>query len=101
MLVTPMQSFEWDETKAKRNLRKHGIDFEDAITVFRDEYVVIELERYVDDEARWQALGMIDGAIIVVVIHGIREEGLNELVRIISSRRAEPHERRRYGKNCS
>ena len=57
-----MQRFEWDETKAKRNLRKHGIDFEDAITVFRDEHAMIELERYVDGEARWQALGMIDGA---------------------------------------
>jgi uncharacterized DUF497 family protein/uncharacterized protein (DUF4415 family) len=76
MAVAPMQRFEWDETKAKRNLRKHGIDFEDAVTVFRDENVVIELERYVDDEARWQALGMIDGAIIVIVVHGIREEGL-------------------------
>jgi uncharacterized DUF497 family protein len=96
-----MQRFEWDETKTKRYLRKHGIDFEDAITVFRDEYVVIELDRYVDGEARWQALGMIDGAIIVVVVHGIREEGLDELVRIISARRAEPHERRRYGKNRS
>ena len=99
--MASMQRFEWDETKAKRNLRKHGIDFEDAITVFRDEHAVIELERYVDGEARWQALGMIDGAIVVVVVHGIRENGLDELVRIISARRAEPHERRRYGKNCS
>ena len=48
MVVASMQRFEWDETKAKRNLRKHGIDFEDAITVFRDEHAMIELERYVD-----------------------------------------------------
>jgi len=54
-----MQRFEWDEAKAKRNLRKHGIDFEDAITVFRDEQALIELERYVDGEARWQALGIL------------------------------------------
>ena len=96
-----MQRFEWDEAKAKRNLRKHGIDFEDAITVFRDENALIELERYVDGEARWQALGMIDGAIVVVVVHGVKEDGLDELVRIISARRAEPHERRRYGQNRS
>ena len=96
-----MQSFEWDEAKAASNIGKHGIDFEDAIEVFSDEHALIELERYVDGEARWQATGMIDGAIIVVVAHTVIEDGFDELVRLISARRAERHERRRYGKNCS
>lgn len=47
------------------------------------------------------SVGHIDGAIVVVVVHGVKEDGLDELVRIISARRAEPHERRRYGKNRS
>jgi uncharacterized DUF497 family protein len=70
-----MQSFEWDEVKAKSNLAKHGIDFDEAIQVFGDEHLLLVLERYVDGEARWQAIGMIAQVVVVVVVHTIEEFG--------------------------
>jgi uncharacterized DUF497 family protein len=59
------------------------------------------LERYVDGEARWQAIGMIAQVVVVVVVHTIEEFGVDEVVRILSARFAEPQERRRYGESYS
>jgi uncharacterized DUF497 family protein len=96
-----MQCFDWDETKAKTNRSQHGIDFEEAIQVFRDEYLLLEFDGYVDREARWQAIGIIDRAVVVVVVHSTEEIGIDEVVRIISARYAETYEKRRYGQNHS
>ena len=97
--------FEWDESKNLFNRRKHGVSFEDACQVFRDPLYVSVQDRIEKGEARWQTLGMVEGLLLLMVAHTVREEledgGLNhgtpvEVVRIISARRATRKERRRY-----
>jgi len=91
--------FEWDEAKAKSNRRKHGIDFDDAAEAFYDPNAVVEQDRDVDGELRWQMIGSIDGAILLLVAHTISEQGEDEVIRIISARHADRKERRRYEQN--
>jgi uncharacterized DUF497 family protein len=98
--MTGMVRFEWDEAKAESNLRKHGIDFDDAIEVFYDPDAVVEQDRIVDGELRWQAIGRASRIAILYVAHTVDNEGQDEVIRIISARRADRRERRRYGQNC-
>ena len=75
-----MIRFEWDPVKARTNLRKHGVSFEDAMHVFEDPYALFEQDR--TDEAgelRWQALGLAGEAAVVLVAHTVREEGEDEM----------------------
>src|ERR1039458_9163458 len=94
-----MTLFEWDEAKAESNLRKHGISFDDAVEVFYDPYAVIEQDG-VDGELRWLAIGRVARIAVLYVAHTIESEGHDEVIRIISARRADRRERMRYGKNC-
>jgi uncharacterized protein len=94
-----MAFFEWDETKAEINRRKHGIDFDDAAEVFYDPFFLSEKDCVVDNELRWQTLGMVDGAIILLIAHVDYEVDGEEIIRIISARRANRKECKRYGKN--
>lgn len=97
-----MQSFEWDENKARLNRRKHGVDFDEAVRVFLDQYAVSEQERFVDGEARWQTIGRLDGGPVLLIAHTVTEdEGDGEVIRLVSARRATPLERRHYEKNCA
>ncbi|HWY46502.1 MAG TPA: BrnT family toxin [Bryobacteraceae bacterium] len=66
--------FEWDEVKSGRNLTKHRISFETASLVFEDPHVLVRPDRVVVGEERWQAVGLIGGAVIVLVAHTYREE---------------------------
>lgn len=92
--------FEWDETKAESNRRKHGIDFDDAIEVFYDPRALAEQDRIVDGELRWQTIGMVGGVIVLQVAHTVDDdEGVDEVIRIISARRADRKERERYEQN--
>jgi uncharacterized DUF497 family protein len=95
-----MTFFEWDEAKAESNLRKHGISFDDAIEVFYDPYAVIEQDRVVDGELRWQVIGKVDDVVILQVAHTVIEQDTDEVIRIVSARRATRKERRMYGENC-
>jgi len=96
-----MRKFEWDEAKNERNKMKHGIDFETAQLAFDDPSCVSFVERVDDGEERWHAIGMIENFIIIVVVHTYRVEASDEVIRIISSRRATSHERKLYDKaNC-
>jgi len=94
--------FEWDSAKNLSNQRKHGVSFEEAAQIFRDPLYLSWKERVQDGEVRWQAYGKVEGLSVLIVAHTIREELENgdeiEVVRIISARRAEPKERRRYEK---
>ena len=94
--------FEWDLAKAASNLRKHCVSFETAARVFADPFAVVEQDRIENGEYRWQTLGMVDGQLLLLVAHTVRddEDGI-EVVRIISARRAEPKERKRYEQNVS
>jgi uncharacterized DUF497 family protein len=88
--------FEWDDEKNRQNLRKHEISFETAALVFDDPRVLSLLEREVDGKERWQSLGLIHEAVVVVVAHTYRDTNDGEVIRIISARKATPAERRRY-----
>lgn len=89
--------FEWDTAKAKANLQKHRVSFETAARVFADPFAVTTQDRIEAGEYRWQTLGMVDGIVLLLVTHTLaeHEEG-SEVIRIISARRADSKERRRY-----
>jgi uncharacterized DUF497 family protein len=88
--------FDWDEKKNRSNFRKHGVLFETAIEVFDDPNCVLEQDREVDGEARWQALGRVGGVLVLIVAHTIDDEEDEEIVRIFSARTVTKRERRRY-----
>lgn len=95
--------YEWDEKKNQRNRRRHdGISFELAALVFEDEGCVTGPDR-VDKtgEQRWHAIGAVEiepnrGAVLFVVYANREDDYGKEVIRIISARRAEKHEIRRY-----
>jgi len=88
--------FEWDPGKAASNLRKHRVSFEIAMHAFLDPFAMAGQDRIEDGEQRWQTLGMVDGRVLLLAAHTVREEGDIEVIGIISARVAEPKERRRY-----
>ncbi len=90
--------FEWDPAKSLRNLEKHRISFATAQLVFDDPKLLSVQDRIVDGEERGQAIGTIGGATFVLVAFTYRDAGGDEVVRIISARRATCGERREYEK---
>jgi len=93
-----MIRFEWDTQKNATNRKKHGIDFETATLIFDDPFCVTFIERESGGEERWHAIGSLEGIIIIVVVHTYRDDCSDEVIRIISARRATRHERKLYGK---
>jgi hypothetical protein len=87
--------FERDVRKAESNKRKHGISFELAQEVFKDElHVRIPLgDEHGED--RWSTIGLV-GSRVLVVIHTWTEDEEEDVIRIISARSAAASERRRY-----
>jgi uncharacterized DUF497 family protein len=85
--------FEWDEQKAESNVLKHGITFEEAITVFADPYLLFtqDFQHSQGEEREW-AIGEAENGSIVVVVFTMR----GEQIRIISARRATKRECQRY-----
>jgi uncharacterized DUF497 family protein len=88
--------FEWDTNKAKSNLIKHGIRFEEAVLVFDDPYHLSLQDRHENGEFRWQTIGLVHGLIVIMVAHTVRFESGDEVIRIISARNADRKERSRY-----
>jgi uncharacterized DUF497 family protein len=81
----------WHGAKEQANRKKHGVDFRTAAKVFLDPYV-IEFDDLDDGgELRFNAIGLVDGRMLFVT-YTMR----GEVVRIISARGAEPHEKRKY-----
>ncbi len=91
-----MIRYEWDEEKNKVNQRKHDIDFVTAALVFDDPFCVTFIERLSGGEERWHAIGSIENIIVIVVVHTYRQDDSDEVIRIISARRATRHERKLY-----
>ncbi|OLL57881.1 hypothetical protein AT246_07215 [Bartonella henselae] len=89
--------FEWDEAKAKSNLEKHRVSFEIAARVFADPFAMVKQDRIENGEYRWQTLGLVDGFLLLLVAHTVHDDkdGI-EVIRIISARRANLKERKRY-----
>jgi hypothetical protein len=88
--------FAWDEKKNRLNLAKHKVSFETAALVFEDPHSVSRSDRIKDGEERWQTLGVAAGVAVLLVAHVDYEEGGEEVIRIISARKATPHERQAY-----
>ena len=87
--------FEWDPGKAAANFRKHGVSFEEAQTVFYDDFAVQYFDdEHSPDEERFIMLGLSSNARLLVVCHCERSKG--EVVRIISARKATRTESKFY-----
>ncbi len=87
--------FEWDERKNAANRRKHGVTFEEAQTVFADEHaLLLEDPEHSDADERFVLLGLSATLRALVVCHCFR--GREEVIRIISARKATAKERRQY-----
>ena len=85
--------FEWDPEKARRNLSKHGVSFEDAATAFADPLSITRFDPdHSDDEDRFLLLGATHAGHLVVVAHTDRHDSIP----IISARTASRRERRTY-----
>lgn len=87
--------FEWDSKKAKSNLKKHGVSFEEAQAVFFDDLAI----QYWDDshskkEERFLMLGLRNMLRVLLVVHCYRES--DSTIRIISVRKATKNERKEY-----
>lgn len=87
--------FEWDDRKATSNLKKHGISFDEAQTVFFDEMAL----QFSDDahsgkEERFLMLGLSGKLRIPLAVHCFRES--DSTIRIISARKATKNERKEY-----
>jgi uncharacterized protein len=90
-----MITFEWDAAKAKSNLKKHDISFEEAQSVFYDEFALqFYDEENSDNEGRFIMLGVSNHSNLLVVCHC--ERGKGEIIRIISARKATKNERQYY-----
>ena len=91
-----MIKFEWDTAKAASNKKKHGISFEEAQSVFYDEFAV----QFFDEDAnsvsedRFLMLGFSDEARLLIVCHCERDQG--NIIRIISARKATKNESNYY-----
>ena len=84
--------FEWDEAKNLENIRKHEIDFADVPAMFDGEMLIELDDRFDYGEDRWLGIGFLGSGIAVVVW----TERQNNVIRIISARRANRHEQKRF-----
>lgn len=84
--------FEWDEAKNLENIRKHQIDFVDVPEIF-ESVMLVELDDRIDyGEERWVGIGFLRNGVVVVVW----TERQDDVIRIISARKANRYERRRF-----
>jgi len=91
--MRPHVRFEWDEAKRRSNLWRHGIDFAEVVEIFAGDPLTYLDERYDYGEERLIALGLLKGRVLAVV-HTDSED----VIRIISARKAERHEEIKYFK---
>lgn len=90
-----MIKFEWNATKAASNQKKHGVSFEEAQSVFYDEFAI----QFFDDEnseteERFLMLGLSNESRVLIICHCERDAG--NIIRIISARKAIKNERKHY-----
>jgi len=89
--------FRWDPKKAKENLRKHNVDFADAVIALEDENA-LTIEDLDHNEPRFKSLGMGPSLNILFVVHCERSESS---IRIISARKADRKETKDYFQGLS
>ena len=87
--------FDWDESKASLNKKKHGVSFEEAVTIFYDDDALeFHDPDHSEDEDRFIMVGLSFKARTLVVSHCVREFG--SIIRIVSARKATKHEAKIY-----
>ena len=84
---------DWDQAKSRSNRRKHGVSFATASLVFEDPDQLSVQDRFEEGEERWQTLGVINGVVVLMVAHTVNDHDGEEVIRIISARKATPRER--------
>lgn len=88
--------FAWDKEKAEENRRRHGVFFEEAATVFADENGRLKHDPdHSQEEDRFLLLGFSAKLRLLIVCHACREN--DEVIRILSARKATRNERKQYG----
>ena len=88
--------FAWDEGKAEENRRKHGVSFDEALTIFADENARLKHDPdRSQEEDRFLLLGFSAKLRLLIVCHAYRVN--DAVIRIISARKATRNERRQYG----
>jgi uncharacterized protein len=86
------EHFEWDDDKAAQNWRDHAVSFEMARDAFKDPFAIEWIDATQDtSEERYSMIGMVENRLLFVA-YTMRAER----IRIISARKAEPYERRKY-----
>ena len=91
--------FTWDEAKARANAKKHGVSFDEAQSAFSDERArIIDDPDHSDDEDRFILLGMSVKPRFLIVVYAYRDREAK--IRIISARKAMPHERAFYNQKA-
>lgn len=85
-------AYQWDAKKAETNRKNHGVDFADAIGVFKDDYALSLREEFVDGEQRFASIGLDFLARVIVVVYTYRGDD----IRVISARLATKRERKAY-----
>jgi uncharacterized DUF497 family protein len=85
--------FEWDPRKARANLQKHGVSFNEALTAFLDDFSLTGDDPYHSvEEERFVTFGVSNTGRLLVIVHTYR----NDRIRIISARPATPAEKNLY-----
>lgn len=89
--------FEWDEDKNSSNIQKYQVSFEEAKTVFDDPLHISKLDhRFSYFEERWITIGATENGKVLVVANLFFDESGEEIIRIISARKASTKERDFY-----
>ena len=83
---------EFDGTKARANLKKHGVSFEEAATALFDDRALSMEDTYTEGESRWLLLGMSELARVLMVVYTLR----GHRIRLISARKASKREIKHY-----
>ena len=87
--------YEWDSSKSISNARKHGVSFDEARTAFLDEHArLIGDQAHSEEEERFILIGLSTRLRLLIVSHCYRED--DDVIRIISARKADPFEQRQY-----
>jgi len=92
-------NFDWDPIKARDNVDRHGVAFEEAATVFKDPKAISIFDPdHSETEDRWVTMGLSEKGGLLVVIHTFRKESKDAVtIRVISSRKTTKHETASYG----
>ena len=90
--------YTWDPEKARRNLRTHGVSFEMAVKIFDDPNHVVTENYFIvqEGEQRYQAIGTIEGLVLLLAVFVDRSGLEEEILHIISARKATAYEKSVY-----